>query len=152
MKPKIAATRALIAYTALQALRLVTTVAILTIILLFAILWALAYYLSPWWWIFLLPLGAIFVAGVVLRLIIMRTIHLIHRHPFTEPQRQALEDFTGKIARLAEFKDTPLPIYALITLRDIIRHQDAKTLRETIEDSASLKDDFVSLEKYFGER
>lgn len=152
MNQKVATMRALIAYTALRALQLATTVAVITIVILFAITWALAYYLSPWWWIFLLPLVTIVIALIVLHIIISRIIHLIHRHPFTEPQRQALEAFSSKIARLAEFKDTPLPIYAFITLRDIIKHQDAKTLRDAIDDSASLKEDFVSLQKHFGDR
>ena len=152
MKPKVAATRALIAYTALRALRLATLVAVLVSIILFGIIWAMAYYLSPWWWIFLLPFVVMVVAGIIVRVIIVKTIHLIHRHPFTEPQRQALENFTDKITRLAEFKDTPFPIYAFITLRDIIRHRDATTLRMTIEDSVTLKDDFLALEKHFGER
>ena len=144
--------RALIAYTALRALRLATLVVVLVSIILFGIIWALAYYLSPWWWVLLLPFIVAVVDGMVIRLIIMKTIHLIHRHPFTEPQRQALENFSDKIARLAEFKATPLPIYAFITLRDIVRHRDATTLRTAIEDSVTLKDDFVALEKHFGER
>lgn len=152
MKPKVATMHALTAYTALRALHLATMVTVFIIIGLFACIWALAYYLSPWWWIFLLPLSTIIIAVIILHRIITRTIHLIHRHPFTEPQRQALEDFTSKIADLTEFRDTPLPVYALITLRDIVRHQDAKTLRETIEDSTELDNDFLALEKHFGER
>ncbi len=144
--------RALVAYTALRALRLITLVALLCGIVLFAIIWALAYYLSPWWWVFLLPLVVAIIVCVIIRLVIVKTIHLIHRHPFTESQRQALEGFTDKIARLAEFKDTPLPIYAFITLRDIVRHRDATTLRSAIEDSTSLKDDFSRLQTYFGGR
>ncbi len=144
--------RALVAYTALRALRLITLVALLCGLVLFAIIWALAYYLSPWWWVFLLPLVVAIIVCVIIRLVIVKTIHLIHRHPFTESQRQALESFTDKIARLAEFKDTPLPIYAFITLRDIVRHRDATTLRSAIEDSTSLKDDFSRLQTYFGER
>lgn len=144
--------RALIAYSALRALRLITLIALLTGIGVFAAVWALAYYLSPWWWVFLVPLVLAAIVATIIRFIITKAIQTIHRHPFTEPQRQALEAFTDKITKLAEFRSTPLPIYAFITLRDVVRHHDATTLRQAIEDSASLKSDFAALEKYFGER
>lgn len=152
MNQKVATMRALIAYTALRALQLATTIAVITIFILFIATWALAYYLSPWWWVFLLPIITIIIAAVIIHIIVSRIIHLIHRHPFTESQRQALESFSQKIAHLSEFNETPLPIYAFITLRDIIKHQDAKTLRDAIEESESLTTDFTVLQKHFGDR
>lgn len=152
MNQKVATMRALVTYVSLRALRLATIIVVLIFITLFAGIWALAYYLSPWWWIFLLPLGVVVLAVVIIRLIIMKTIHAIHRHPFTEAQRRQLEAFTDKLARLAEIKDTPLPMYAFITLRDILRHHDATTLRGLVDDSTTLRSDFAELSKHFGER
>lgn len=152
MKPKIAAMQALIAYTALRALRLATLISLLLAVLLLTLLWTLSYYLSPWWWLFALPLLVVVIAGLVLRLIIMRTIHLIHRHPFTEPQRQALESFTDKLVHAAQQTGTPMSHYIFSTLRDMVRHQDIKTVRDMMQDSSDLRQEFTVLEKYFGER
>lgn len=152
MNAKASTIRAIVAYSALRALSIITIIAVVAALLFFGIIWALAYYFSPWWWIFLLPFIVAVAVGIVLRVIATKTIHFIHRHPFTESQRQALEQFTDKVAQLTQFRETPLPIYALITLRDIICHRDARTLRTAVEDSAALKDDFLALEKHFGER
>ncbi len=152
MKPKIAAMQALIAYTALRALRLATLVGLILLVLLLTLLWTLSYYVSPWWWLFALPLAVVVVIALVLRFIVMRIIHLIHRHPFTEPQRQALESFTGKLLRVAEQTGTPAWLYAFSILRDMVRHQDLKTVRDIIQDTTDLRREFTALEKYFGER
>lgn len=152
MKPKVATMRALIAYTAVRALGMATIIVALVIAVVLLIIWALAYYLSPWWWLFLLPISFAVIAAIVLHVVITRIIHLIHRHPFTESQRHALEAFTAKVVRLAEFRSMPVPAYAFLMLRDLIRYQDAKTLRDALADSSSLTKDFSDLEKYFGER
>lgn len=152
MKPKIAAMQALIAYTALRALRLATLIGILLLLLTLALLWTLAYYLSPWWWVFAVPLGIVAGGALVVRFVVMRTIHLIHRHPFTEPQRRALESFTSKLLRVAEQTGTPAWLYVFYILRDMLRHQDLKTVRDMIQDTTDLKQEFTALEKYFGER
>ena len=152
MNAKASTTQAIVAYSALRALSIITTIAVVAGLLFFGIIWTLAYSFSPWWWIFLLPLSVVVAIGIVLHVIAIKTIHLIHRHPFTESQRQALEQFADKVTQLAQFRETPLPIYALTTLRDIIRHHDARTVRAAIEGSTTLKDDFLVLEKHFGER
>lgn len=152
MNQKVATMRALIAYTALKALRLVTVIVLLAFLVVIGVIWGLAYYVSAWWWLFAVPIVLLLCVFFVIRFIAMRTIHLIHRHPFTEQQRNALEVFSDKCKNLIETTSTPMAVHAFYVLRDIILHQDVKTLREAIQDSTSLKKDFTSLEKYFGER
>lgn len=152
MKPKAAAMGAIVAYVTGQALRIVTITFVLIMALVFAGVWALAYYVSEWWWLLLLPLLVIVLLFLLFRLTVKRIAGLIHRHPFTTEQREQLETFTSKVWGLTEARTTSLPMYALITLRDIIRDRDATTLRKMAKDSGSLKDDFAELEKKFGER
>ena len=152
MKPKIATTRALSAYLAIRSLKFVTIVATVIFVVLIAIIWMLAYYFSPWWWIFALPIVFLGFVFLVLRFIVSRIIGLIHRHPFTIEQRESLETFTSKITNIVEARATPLPIYAIVTIKDVIFHKDARTVRKLVDDTSSLKSDFSKLERHFGEQ
>lgn len=143
---------AIIAYLSLRALRIITIVSLLFVLVLALLVRALAYYLHTGWWGLMIPVVIIFALIIISRIIVMRRIHQIHRHPFTEPQRVALESFTTKIAELEEFEYTPFPTYAFSTLRDIMRHKDAKTLRNALEEYPDLADDLKVLDKHFGER
>lgn len=97
----------------------------------------------------ILPLGLFY---MLFYWMVRRIATIIYRHPFSRDQRQALDDFTDKIRGLLDAKSTPLPIFALITLKDVLLHKDPRTIRKLIDDSASLKSDLRDLEKHFGER
>jgi len=152
MKPKVATASAVATYIARKFLRLITIIFFAIIGLLVLGIWALAYYFSSWWWVFILPIIVVVLIFLTIRWIILRIISAIYRHPFTREQRTRLDSFNEKVTGLIESRSTPLPIFALITLRDIIRHRDATTIRKLIDDSTSLKSDFADLEKHFGER
>jgi len=152
MKPRVATARAITAFIARKSLSFATIIYVAIFTILIAIIWLLAYYLSAWWWLFALPLVFITLIAFALRLIVSFIIGKIYRHPFSRIQREKLEGFTKKITSLAEAKSTPLPFYAFITIWDIFRRRDATTIRKLIDDSQSLKSDYVALEKYFGER
>lgn len=152
MKPKLAATSALVAYVAGRSLRLVTilfftgTAASLTVIGL------LAYFFSEWWWLLAAPVIVAVIIFMVIRFVAKRIISAIHRHPFTARQREQLEAFTKKLRSLVANRSTPIAVYAAQTVRDILRDHDATTVRKVVTDTTSLKDDFAELEKQFGER
>jgi len=151
-KPRVATARAVTAFTARKSLAFATTLYLIALAVLTAFIWLLAHYFSAWWWLFAAPLAIITMIALILRLAISFIINKIYRHPFSRKQREKLEDFTSKVASLAEARSTPLPFYAFITIWDIIRRRDATTIRELIDNSRSLKSDYASLEKYFGER
>lgn len=152
MNPKLNAIRALAAYSAQQSLRLFTIAGSMLITVLFAIVAALSYYFTPWWWIFALPIVVLLLAFLVMRSLVKRIISRLHRHPFTTRQREQLEKFTGELKGLAEIKNTPVYIYALMTIWDVLRNRDETAIQKLVDSSKSLKSDFANLEKHFGER
>lgn len=152
MKPKLAAMSALVAYVSERALRLVTILFAASVALALGLTWVLSYFLSDWFWLLAVPTIFAVIVFIAIRFSIKRIISLIHRHPFTTKQREQLESFTHKARELAEVRAMPLPLFALQTLRDLLRNRDATTVRKIVENSASLKDDFALLEKQFGER
>ncbi len=152
MKQKIIVMRAVVAYITLRALRVVSIVFGIAIVMAFVDIWVLAYYFGAWLWWLALPLPISLILFLILRFVVLRIVAGLHRHPFTAEQRECLESFTRKVTELAETRSTPLFFYALVTLRDIIRDRDATTIRQLIDNSSSLKRDFAELERHFGER
>lgn len=152
MNPKLNAIRALAAYSAQQSLRLFTIAGSMLIAVLFAIVATLSYYFTPWWWIFALPIVVLLLAFLVMRSLVKRIISRLHRHPFTTRQREQLEKFTGELKGLAEIKNTPVYIYAIMTVWDVLRNRDETAIQKLVDSSKSLKSDFANLEKHFGER
>lgn len=152
MNSKLNAIRALAAYNAQRSLSLFTAIftAVITVLVVSTV--ALAYFFSPWWLIVMLPIALFLLAFLVIRKIVDKIISRIHRHPFTKRQREQLEKFTGGLKNLAEIKNTPVFIYAIITIWDVLRRRDETTIQQIINSSKCLKADFAELEKHFGER
>lgn len=152
MKPKAITALAIGAYLARKSLHLATYIFIGVMLALVIIIGLLAYNYTAWWWILALPLLVVCLVFFVLYWVVQRLISTIYRHPFSRDQRQALDEFTDKVRRLVETRSIPLPIFAIITIKDVLIHKDAKSIRKLIEDSSSLKDDLKKLESYFGHR
>lgn len=152
MNSKLNALRALAAYNAQLSLRFFTRFGQIVLAALFVITAVLAYFFSPWWWIFLLPTAVLLLVFVIALKIVRKIIHKLHRHPFTTRQREQLEKFTGQLKGLAEIKNTPVFVYAITSIWDLIRQRDETSIQKLIESSKSLKSEFAKLEKHFGER
>lgn len=152
MKPKVRATRALAAYTATRSLRLVSFVTLAILAGLIGLTWLLASQVSSWWWVLLVPILLLGAILLLLRLIIRRIIRSIYPDPLSQPQRASLDRVTSKIARLAESRSTPLPILAIVTIKDIVVHRDATTVRDLLDDGKSLSGDLRELESTFKDR
>ncbi len=152
MNSKINAMRALAAYSARQSLRLVTLIFTSIALIVAASVIALAYVFTAWWLILLLPVMLLYLGFLILRAIANKIIVSIHRHPFTRTQREELEKFTGRLKGLADIKNTPVFIFALMTIWDTMRHRDETAIQKLVDSSKILKEDFAKLERYFGER
>lgn len=149
MPAKTTTARAITAFLARRTLRVITVIAIIIGLVFLIAIWALATQVSSWWWLLLIPLMIIVAAFLALRWVLNRLINGVYRPALTTEQKASLETFTGKISKLVEARSTPLPIFALLTLWDIIRRRDATTVRSLIDDSKGLKKDFLELEKLF---
>lgn len=149
MKPKVTVLRALTARLISRMTRLVTLVATIVIFLLFIGIWALAHYLSAWWWLLVIPLAWLVLAALAFRLILVFISHRLYATKLSNVQRRGLDDFIAKVMDLAEKRSTPPIWFAFICLKDILFHRDITTVKTIMNDSASLKRDFASLETLF---
>ena len=146
---KLIVARALSAYVARRMVFVATIVAVGVFAAVIAACMLLSYFFSAWWWLLALPFALLLALFFIIRLIVAFIIGRIHSEKLSDVQRQALEKFTDKIQRLLEARATPLPIFALITMKDLVLYRDIKTVRELINDTSGLKKDYEALERMF---
>jgi len=131
---RITVARALTARFARRFVRLADIlVAVITIILVAGV-WALTYFFSAWWWLLVLPLLFLLGLYVIVRLIVAVIISHVHVGQLSKGQRTALDDFIDKVQQAIEARATPLPLIALICIKDIVVHRDLTTVRKIISE------------------
>lgn len=150
MTPYIRAIRALTATVFQRVYRPVAWVigGILCLLLVFTI-W-LSTTVSSWWWlllILLIPLVIIVIlVGIVLWILSQR---LLPRR-LERTERVSIERFADKvIMRIAEVRATPPPVLVFFIAKDVIRGKKSTYLEGIIEDSTSLKQDFLEIRNLF---
>jgi len=141
--------RALTARFARRFIRLADLIVGTVAIVLVAGVWALAYFFSAWWWLLILPVLFLLGLYVIVRLIVAVVISQFHVGQLSKEQRTALDDFIDKVQQVLEARATPLPIIALICIKDIVVHRDLKTVRKIISETTGLRRDYQALEKLF---
>lgn len=146
---KLTVARALTATVARRMIKLATLLALGIFIVILLICWALAYFFSPWWWLLIIPFVLLLFVFLIVRLILMLIVKRIHGNALTNQQRTALNDFVDKIWGLLEARSTPIPIIVMISIKDILFHQDITTIKSIIADTVSLRSDYEALEKLF---
>lgn len=121
-----------------------------------ALLWALTIYLGiavdPLWFLLLVlivPLS-IFIAAISSALWFLSGKLLPRRMTHTE--KQQITSFTDKIVRLVETRATPVPILAAMVAKDVMRGKGSAQIESLINDSKSLKGDFIAIRDMFGEK
>lgn len=146
---KLTVARALTAAIARRITILATWIALAVFVVMIIICWALAYFFSPWWWLLIIPFVVLLGVFLVIRLIVLFIVKRIHGDNLTKHQRSALNEFADKIWGLLEARSTPIPIIVLISIKDILFHQDITTIKSFIADTASLRRDYEALERLF---
>lgn len=150
MNPKLQATRAVLSLLARRAMLFGTIVASVVLALIFLGCWALAYYVSPWWWILLIAYVPVLLAFIVIRLIAGFLLDKLYPvKNLSKTQNESASSFADKLQRLAEARGIGWPMFAFICFKDLLFYRDLRTARNTIEDGTSLKRDFEELEKLF---
>jgi hypothetical protein len=150
MDTKLRATRAVLSLLARRVLYFWTILAIVIFALIFLACWALAYYVSPWWWLLLMAYIPVLTVFIAIRLVVGFFVNKLYpRKDLSSTQRKAVSNFASKLQRLAEARGIGWPMFAFLCFKDLLFHRDLRTARNTLDDGTSLKRDFAELEKLF---
>ncbi len=110
---------------------------------------ALAYFFSSWWWLIVLPFALLFGLFLLARVVALLIVNAIYSHKLSTTQKDKVNEFIDKIQAALEARATPLPLIALICIKDALIHRDIVTVKKIVHDTASLRSDYTELEKLF---
>lgn len=147
MKPKINVLRAVTAAVGQRAVRLAALISGGAFAVIFAAIWALAYFFSDWWWLLLIVYVPLLLIGLGAWAIARFIVKRLYPRRVTSEQKVLLNSFTDKIQRLLETRGMGWPVFALLNVKDLVLHRDLRTTKELLEDTTSLKRDFAELEE-----
>lgn len=149
MKRSITPARAVTAIFMRRILKIATIAAAAAMGVVILIAGTLAYFFSGWWWLIVLPFGILFGLFVLARVVALLIVNAIYSHKLSSTQKDRVNEFIDKIQATLEARATPLPLIALICIKDILIHRDIVTLKKIVQDTANLRSDYTELEKLF---
>ena len=140
-----------IAFVALRrALGIVTIILVVVFGLSFLGMWALAHFVSGWWWLLLVIWVPLLLISVGLRVIVgLLAGRFLWRNRLSDQQKSQLNAFVDKLQSLAESRGLGWPVFIFLNIKDIVLHRDFRTTKKLVTDSTSLKRDFEQLERLF---
>jgi hypothetical protein len=115
--------------------------------LILVLVWLLATYVDPLWWLLLIFFIPLVIIGGLVYLLARFISRKLYPKTITQSQRGALNDFIDKLLRVLEARSIPPVLIAGIVVKDLVLYRDLKTLRGLLNDTGSLKADFAQLEK-----
>lgn len=151
MKPTLKALRAITSQYLQNLLKPIALVGGIVLGLLIVLTVTLAYFVNAWWLLFLfiiVPVAA--VAMAVFSIVWIATEHLRPKK-MSNDERVAVQDFTSKTTDIVESIGGQWPSTVVTVARDVLRDRESKELTDVISKSASLHDDFVSLQQLFNQ-
>lgn len=109
----------------------------------------LAYFFTVWWWLLAIPFVIAFSLFLLARFITLIIVKGMYPHRLSTMQHEKINSFIDTIQATLEARATPLPLIALICIKDVLFHRDIITVKKIVKDTANLRNDYKELEKLF---
>ena len=113
---------------------------------------ALAVLVSHWWLLTLLVLVPVGVVGGVILLLLRHALANITPRKLSTEEKSAARRITDTITGYTEKVGTPLPVLAVQVGKDILRQRESTYVKGIIDETKTLRNDFVLLRDTFSER
>ena len=101
-----------------------------------------------WLWVFVVLIPLSLVAAAIGSVVWLAALRIAPRK-LNHADRSQLTEFTDKIFALAEVRATPWPLIVAFIAKDIVRGKKSSYIEGIIQDSKSLKSDFVAIRQLF---
>jgi hypothetical protein len=148
MKTHIAAIRAITSEFAQQFVRPFLWIALGIVLTLLIIVGLLAFLVSQWWLLLLIPILIISLVGTIMWLIVRFALKSLSP-PLDARQKSATKEFVSKLESTIETVKTPYPIIIFYVIRDIVMRRDSGFISEITQRSKTLRPDFEELRQLF---
>ncbi len=132
--------------------KLITTSAAVGGVLL-ALLWVLIVWLTtrvdPLWGLFFLALMPLTIVCLVVYGLMLKLGKELVPRPLTKVEIVRVTKIGDKLFQTADAAATPWFYHLILIGKDVLRGKESKYIKETIEENASLRDDFLKIRKLF---
>lgn len=149
MKRSITLARAVTAVFMRRMLKIATVIAVGIIAIAIIAAAILAYFFTPWWWLLTVPFAVAFGFFLLARFITLVIVKGVYANRLSSVQQEKVDSFIDTIQATLEARATPLPLIALICIKDLLIHQDIVTVKKIVKDTANLRNDYKELERLF---
>lgn len=109
----------------------------------------LAHSFTGWWWLLAIPVVCFYIVFCF----VLTLAHVITRKisplKLNAEQKKQVSAFNQKMKTVIEQTQTSYFIIAFQLLKDLIVHKEARTIKNLIDDSSTLKSDFQTLVTFF---
>jgi hypothetical protein len=148
MQANIKAIRAITAEFAQEFVRPFVWISLGVIITLVIIVGLLAYFISGWWLLLLVPIILIALIGTAIWLAAQFTLKTL-APKMNVQQKNETKNFVTKLQFAVETLQTPYPIIIFYVIRDIVLRRDSGFISQVTQHSRALKPDFEELKRLF---
>lgn len=104
---------------------------------------------SHWWFLAFILIVPLTIVAVVAALVIWTLSKRLMPRAVTNGEREQILGFSDKVLRVAELRATPVPMMVFLIAKDLVRGKNSRYLEGVIDDSTSLKRDFVTIRDLF---
>ena len=149
MNPALKALRAITGVYFQRILLIASGVAAVVFAVLFIVVNYLAMNFSPWWWIFMIVLVPITVMAVIVSAGLWFASRKLMPRTITKDEKKIITTFGSKLFGIIERSRMPYPLMLAMVAKDVLRGRSSNLVRETIQDSTTLKSDFERIRTMF---
>lgn len=152
MQPKLSVIRTIGTMMIEDVLKIITIVVGIVLVSLLGLSWWLTANVSAWWGILLGTVVLLIIFAMVLRFFAMSILKRMYPAPLSSEQKNQTRSFVGKLQNLAGVRTMGWPAFILMNIKDVVRHRDFTGLRQMVNDTKGLRQDFQELERLFIKR
>jgi hypothetical protein len=113
-----------------------------------ATIW-LSYSSSAWWLLIFVVLFPVTLAAALITVILWQASKYLYPRPLRSVEKTQILKFADKVISIAEIRSTPMPVMVFFIAKDVFRHRKSRYVENIIDNSASLKDDFLTIRNFF---
>mgnify|MGYP003617543388 FL=1 len=149
MNPTANALRAVTGIYMRRMLYMIMIVGAVIFIVAYALLFWLAGSLSPLWWFSLVVLVPLTVVSLGVVAGLWYASGKVLPRSMSRAERQTITSFGSKLFGVVERGRLPYPLLLIMVGKDLLRRRESRFLRDAIDDSRSLKQDFAVIQDMF---
>ncbi len=106
---------------------------------------------SAWWWLLFAILFPLTVLAIVVFLALFFLSNKLLPRKVTNEERASLRKVADLAINLAETTRTPVPLLFMMVAKDVVRGRESSMLRGAIDDSTSLRQEFMKTKQMFSQ-